>query len=307
MKHAYKALLALASLSFLAETCQAQDLGLTLDRMDAGQLDSLAALTARKIREAKLTEKEPAVLVIDFFRNSPGTPSQLGSILADHFSELLSSYAAGMKVLDRNILREYLHDNWTTLEDLRSNEACLLIARQLGATGVVEGSMVKTPDQIELTLHLEGFGSSENEDDLFARRDRTITFPLTEEWLTALYKPGANYERSADEIPKEPGVFIAGVNGATSPKCIYCPAPVYSDAARAARFQGTAVLSVLVDAEGHVSGIYVLKGAPFDLTGQAIKTTRDWLMEPGQKDGKPVPVRTSIEIGFRLFSGPDKN
>lgn len=67
------------------------------------------------------------------------------------------------------------------------------------------------------------------------------------------------------------------------------------------------MLSVLVDVQGHVSGIYVLKGAPFDLTGQAIKTTRDWRMEPGQKDGKPVPVRVSIEIGFRLLSGPAQN
>lgn len=217
MKHTYSVLLALAFLC-LAETGQAQIPSFPLNRIDAARLDSLAALTASKIREAKLTEREPAVLVIDFFRNSPGTPSQLGSILADHFSELLSSYAAGMKVLDRNILRDYLHDNWTTLEDWRSNEACLLIARQLGATGVVEGSLVEKADRIELTLHLDGFGSSESEDDLFARRDRTITFPLTEEWQTTLYKAGPNYKRSADEIPKEPGVFIAGVNGATSPR-----------------------------------------------------------------------------------------
>ena len=50
--------------------------------------------------------------------------------------------------------------------------------------------------------------------------------------------------------------------------------------------QGTVILSVLVTAEGQVAAIYVLKGAPFGLTAPAIKATRNWRMEPAQKDGK---------------------
>ena len=60
--------------------------------------------------------------MIDFFRNSPGTSSQLGTVLADGFSESLASYSAGKEILDRKALRNYLVENWTTLEDLRSNE-----------------------------------------------------------------------------------------------------------------------------------------------------------------------------------------
>jgi protein TonB len=125
---------------------------------------------------------------------------------------------------------------------------------------------------------------------------------LTAGLRSALYQPGPNYTRSADKIPEEPDVFRAGVNGVTQPKCIYCPNPDYSDTARSAKIQGTVTLSVLVTAEGQVAGIYVLKGAPFGLTATAIKATRNWRMEPAQKDGKPVSARTNVEIVFRLMN-----
>jgi TonB family protein len=299
-KGAYSVILASAALLSLPSSARAQVPSFTLNRLDQAHLDSLAALTAKKIREAKLTETEPAVLVMGFFRNSPGTSSQLGTILADRFSESLSAYAEGMKTLDRNILKNYLRENWTTLEDIRSNQSCLAVARELGATGAILGTLTEKNGNVNLTLHLEGFGPVEKEDDIFAWRDRTVTFALTEELHSALYQPGPDYNRSADKIPEEPGVFRAGIAGVTQPQCIYCPNPDYSDAARAVKFQGVVLLSVVVTAEGQVSGIYVLKGAPFGLTAQAISVTKNWRLKPSQKDGEPVASRTNLEIAFRL-------
>lgn len=280
-------------------SAHAQVPGPLLNRPDEARIDSLAALTARKIREAKLNE-EPKVLVIDFFRDSQGESSQLGTLLADRFSESLASYS-GFQVLDRKIFRDYLVENWTTLEDFRSREACLAVVRQLRGTGAILGTLTENQGNINLTLHLEGFGPAEKEDDIFAWRDRTVVFPVTEELRSALFQPGPNYARKAGEIPEEPGVFKAGVNGVTQPECVHCPDPDYSDAARAGKFQGTVNLSVVVTAEGQVTGVYVLKGAPFGLTAQAIKATKDWRLRPGMKNGKPVTVRVTIEIGFRLL------
>jgi TonB family protein len=272
-----------------------------LTRLDEARVDSLASMVAKKIRGAKLTENEPKVLVIDFFRDSPGSSSQLGTQLADRFSQSLSNYGTGMTILDRKALKDFLFENWTTLEDLRSNESSLAVARQLGATGTILGTLTEKNDKtIRLTLHLEGFGPVDKEDDIFAWRDRTLTFALTEELRTALYRPGPNYARSADKIPEETGVFLAGVGGVTSPACIYCPSPNSTDAARAVRFQGNVVLSVVVTAEGQVDGIYTLKGGPFGLTDQAIKAVKNWRLKPGQKDGKSVAVRTNLEISFWL-------
>src|SRR5262249_39958292 len=147
--------------------------------------DSLAALTAKKLHDAKLVEKEPKVLVMDFFRDSPRESSRLGTLLADRFSESLAGYPTRMRILDRKIIRDYLVENWTTLDDLRSNETCFAVARQLGATGAILGTLTENSGNITLTLHLEGFGPTEKENDVFAWRDRTLTLPGTEELRVA--------------------------------------------------------------------------------------------------------------------------
>jgi TonB family protein len=305
MKLAYALFFGAAVVLLLPASTRGQDTAFTLNQLDQAHLDSLAALTAKKIHEAKIEEKEPKVLVMDFFRDSTGQSSRLGTLLADRFSESLASYASGMQVLDRRVLRDYLIENWTTLEDFRSNDICSRVARQLGASGAVLGTLAEKNGNLDLTLHLEGFGPAEKEDDIFAWRDRITSFPVTEQMHAELYQPGPSYVRTADKIPEEPGVFMAGVSGVTQPECKYCPSPDYSDASRAAKFQGTVVLSVVVTSEGLVSGIYVLKGAPFGLTDQAIKATKNWRFQPSQKDGKPVPARVSVELTFRLLSGPD--
>lgn len=284
---------------------RAQTPTFTLNQQNQAYLDSIAALTAKRIHEAKIVEKEPKVLVMDFFRDSTGQSSHLGTLLADRFSDSLASYASGIRVLDRKVLRDYLTENWTTLDDFRSNDICWRLARQLGASGAVLGTLKENKGSITLTLHLEGFGPANKEDDIFAWRDRTTSFPVTEELHALLFQAGPNYARSADKIPEEPGVFTAGVSGVTQPECRYCPNPDYSDAARAAKFQGTAVLSVVITTQGDATDIYVLKGAPFGLTNQAIEAVKNWRFEPSQKDGKRVPARVPIEITFRLLTGPD--
>ena len=305
MKRSWLFVLAAAFLLFSPTSARRQASALSLNQLDEAHLDSLAALTAQKIRSAKLTEKEPRVLVMDFFRNSPGTSSQLGTLLAARFAESLSAHSSGLQILNRTLLHDFLLENWTTLEDLKSNEICWRIARQLGATGAILGTLTEKNDTIELTLHVEGFGPTEKEDDIFAWRDRTVSFSATEDLHASLFQPGPNYTRKGDEIPKEPGVFRAGIDGVAPPTCAYCPDPEYADAARVARFQGTVILSVVVTPQGEVTGIYVLKGAPFGLTAQAISAIKNWRFRPAQQDGKPVPVRAQVEIGFRLLSGPD--
>src|SRR2546427_4577673 len=292
-------LLFVVSLLFLPviACCQSRDSVLT--RLGEAHLDSLASQAAQKIREANLEERKPKVLVIDFFRSSSGNSSQLGTLLADRFSESLTAYSAGLSVLDRKILKDYLTTNWTTLEDLQSHDVCLRIGRQLGATGVILGTLYEENGQISLTVHLEGFGPVAKKADIFQATDETARFPVTEEMHAMLFEPSPNYACKADDIPEEPGVFKSGL-GAGWPMCTSCASPSYSDAARAAKFQGTVVLSIVVTTEGKAASIYVLKGAPFGLTTKTIEAVQDWRFEPARKDGNPVPVRAQVEVTFRL-------
>jgi len=271
-----------------------------LTRLGVGYLDSLASHAAQKIREANLEDSKPKVLVIDFFRSSSGNSSRLGTLLADRFSESLTAYSAGLGIVDRRILKDYLTTNWTPLEDLQSREVCLRIGRQMGATGVILGTVDEENGQIRLTVHLEGFGPVAKAADIFQVADERARFPETEELRAMLFEPGPNYARKANDIPEEPGVFKSGL-GVGVPRCASCPSPDYSDAARAAKFQGTVLLSIVVTAEGKASSICVLQGAPFGLTAKAVEAVQNWRFEPALKDGTPVSVRTQIETTFRFY------
>jgi TonB family protein len=280
---------------FLPGSAHAQSAGLVLTEAEQAELDSLASHTAQRIREAHLKEKTPAVLVMDFFRNSMGSYSRLGTLLADKFSESLADSAEGFKVLGRKTLSEYLFQNWTTLEDLQSTDVCFHIGRQLGASGVILGTMQEENGKLYLTLHLEGFGPAPNAKDIFEGTDDRIRFPLTDELHALLFEPGPNYSRKPDQIPEEPGIFKAGISGVSVPRCLYCPQSGYSEVARAAKYQGTVTLSIVVTAEGEVTSIYVMKAAPFGLTTDAIEAAKHWRFETGKKDGKPVSVRVETE------------
>src|SRR5260370_25122530 len=185
---------------------QSTDLALT--RLEEADLDSLASHAAQKILQAKLEEIEPHVLVIDFFRSSPGNSSRLGTLLADRFSESLSAYSAGLKVLDRYTLKDHLTKEWTTLEDLKSNDICLRIGRPLGATGVIMGTLYEENGQISLTIHLEGFGPVTNKADVFEPTAERVRFPTHEAVQPILLHPHPANAPNPNHIPSTPPALL---------------------------------------------------------------------------------------------------
>ena len=174
-------------------------------------------------------------------------------------------------------------------------------SERVGATGVIIGLLSQNGDSVDLTIHLAGFGPAARKSEIFEPIVEIADFPKTELLLELLAKPAPNFTRNFDAIPNEPGVLSYNDPGASQAGCLRCPDPQYSDAARKAKIQGKAVLSVVVTTEGRASSIYVLKGAPMDLTAQAISAVKSWEFRPAQKDGKPVSVRVPIEGTLRLF------
>lgn len=95
------------------------------------------------------------------------------------------------------------------------------------------------------------------------------------------------------------GPFHPG-GGVSSPKRIYDPLPPYTEEARMARIQGTAILSCVIDREGNVTDVKVLKGLTLGLTESAIKTVKTWKFEPAMRGGEPVAVYFNLVINFHL-------
>lgn len=96
------------------------------------------------------------------------------------------------------------------------------------------------------------------------------------------------------------GVYSVGGN-VSAPVPIYKPEPAYSEEARKAKYQGTVVLWIVVDAAGTVTDCKVVKPLGLGLDEKAEETVRTWKFKPALKNGTPVPVRVMVEVQFRLF------
>jgi len=79
--------------------------------------------------------------------------------------------------------------------------------------------------------------------------------------------------------------------------------PEFTELAREASFQGTVLISIVVDVEGHPTNPKVLKPVGFGLDDEALSAVQQWRFKPGMKDGQPVPVFAQIEMAFRLLGG----
>ena len=90
-------------------------------------------------------------------------------------------------------------------------------------------------------------------------------------------------------------------NGVSAPKLLHKVEPKYDPDARAAGVEGTTVLSVVVTARGEPRDIQVQRSLHPGLDAQGVAAVEQWLFEPARKDGKPVAVRATVEINFKLL------
>jgi TonB family protein len=122
----------------------------------------------------------------------------------------------------------------------------------------------------------------------------TLGNPLAQQ-PPAASEPAITQGRSGGEVYTAPGAI-------TAPVPIYKPQPGYSEQARRAKFQGTTVLWIVVDASGQVTDVHVIRPLGLGLDEKAMETVRTWKFKPTTLKGVPVPVRVLVEIAFRLFN-----
>lgn len=86
-----------------------------------------------------------------------------------------------------------------------------------------------------------------------------------------------------------------------APVKIFAPEPRYTEEARRARIQGMVILRAVIDENGDVVDVEVLKDLPLGLVESAVETVKRWKYEPATLDGGPVPVYFIISVGFHLM------
>ena len=101
--------------------------------------------------------------------------------------------------------------------------------------------------------------------------------------------------------PQVPTVYEPG-NGVSLPTVIRDVKPTYTLEAARARIHGTVLVAAVVLLDGTVCDVTVLRSldTTFGLDAQAVKAAKQWLFNPGTKDGQAVAVRVTIEFTFTL-------
>lgn len=105
------------------------------------------------------------------------------------------------------------------------------------------------------------------------------------------------------DLPNSNDIPLAGKNGYTSPRCVHCPDPSYTDKAFRAKIQGSLTLSIVVGVDGRAHNVIVTKSLDKELDQAAVDMARNkWRFKPANgPDGKPAAVRMPVEVFFHLY------
>jgi protein TonB len=83
------------------------------------------------------------------------------------------------------------------------------------------------------------------------------------------------------------------------PEALHAPPPRYPELARVAGRDGLVVLQAVIDRDGTVRDVRVLRGAPFGMTEAAVEAVRTWRFRPARRAGEPVAVYYQLTVRFR--------
>ena len=122
--------------------------------------------------------------------------------------------------------------------------------------------------------------------------------------------PGSSEPRAASPGPAAPteGAVPEGVSGGvlkvggdvSEPVVLSRVPPDYPEEARKNKVQGIVKLSAVVDEKGIVAKVEPIESPDPALTQAAADAVKKWTYRPATRKGKPVKVRMTITVNFRL-------
>jgi TonB family protein len=112
--------------------------------------------------------------------------------------------------------------------------------------------------------------------------------------LLAQAAPALAQEAPAAGLPYRVG------GGVTRPEIVTSAKPVYTELARRARVTGTVIVEAVIDEQGTVTDVRVLKGLPMGLDRSAVEAIKAWKFKPATLEGRPVPVYYVLTVNFQI-------
>lgn len=104
--------------------------------------------------------------------------------------------------------------------------------------------------------------------------------------------------RPVPPVPDTPLLRPLPPAGRTPPELFYRREPEYTAEARTRKYQGTAVVDILVGADGVPREPRLITPLDYGLDRQAVEALCDWRFHPARENGRPVAIRATVEIKF---------
>jgi periplasmic protein TonB len=112
---------------------------------------------------------------------------------------------------------------------------------------------------------------------------------------------GTGDAKPAPPPPPEPSEGPLRVGGdVKAPVAINRAKPDYTESARKGHITGVVIVEAIVNKQGEVEQVKVLKGLPLGLSEQAIEAVKKWRFHPGTLNGDPVEVIFTLTVNFTL-------
>lgn len=94
-------------------------------------------------------------------------------------------------------------------------------------------------------------------------------------------------EKKVTDVDKEPTYVVQKT-------------PAYPKSALKDLFEGTVWVGLMVDEQGRVESVRLIKGARGDLDTAALEAAKQWKFTPAEKKGKPVKTEVTIPFRFKV-------
>src|SRR5579872_7383934 len=257
------------------------------------EIDSLAAKTASAITKS-LKKSSGSRLVIVFFSEPGNGSTELGAKVADEFAAALT--ADGISLMNHAMFQATAQTDKVAPSALTNPPTAGCIASDAGAELMVSGMLRPVGNRIELSVSVI---RDQNAKEIFKTKtdfDRSPEIDKLESEALPAPDAGGAKKASVSSAPE------AGKNGYTTPTCLYCPTPQYSNRAFRMREQGQIVLDAIIGVDGRAHSVTVLYGLACGLDQEALDAVENvYRFGPANgPDGKPAAVHMLFEIEFRI-------
>jgi protein TonB len=109
--------------------------------------------------------------------------------------------------------------------------------------------------------------------------------------------PGVGPGGGDGPVNDAPIVFGAGM---TRPEIVRQVQPRYTEVARQSGTQGTVVVEAIIDEQGRVTNVRILRGLPMGLDQAAVDAIQQWRFKPATLAGRAVKVYYTLTVNFMI-------